>query len=149
MRVTQGLLGVEAQADVAAVGRRRAVARARALVVTAAAARRARGPGRPAGPGAVGCGEKTHVGGPLEHLTGSCLLSLPLGKCSSGAPPNGGVSLPPGRQRLRDVAGLFFSSGASIGRVGSNHARVNRGGCLRDESGRRCQVTSPVRGKLH
>lgn len=43
--VTQGLFGVQAEADVAAVGRRRAVARARALVVTAAAAHGARRPG--------------------------------------------------------------------------------------------------------
>lgn len=43
--VTQGLFGVEAEADVAAVGRRRAVTRARALVVTAAAAHGARRPG--------------------------------------------------------------------------------------------------------
>lgn len=58
MGVAQGLFGVEAQADVAAVGRRRAVARARALVVTAAATHGARRPAGPAGPGAVGCGRK-------------------------------------------------------------------------------------------
>lgn len=56
--VAQGLFGVEAEADVAAVGRRRAVARARALVVTSAATRGAGRPGGPAGPGAVGCGGK-------------------------------------------------------------------------------------------
>lgn len=54
--VAQGLFSVEAQADVAAVGRSRAVAGARALVVTPAAAHGAGRPGRPAGPGAVGCG---------------------------------------------------------------------------------------------
>lgn len=58
VRVAQGLLGVESEADVAGVGGRRAAARARALVVSAAAARRALGPGRPAGPGAVDCGRK-------------------------------------------------------------------------------------------
>lgn len=40
--VTQSLLGVQAQADVAAVGRRRAAARARALVMAAAATHGAR-----------------------------------------------------------------------------------------------------------
>lgn len=48
--VAQGLLGVQAQADLPPAGGRRAVAGARALVVTAAASHRALGPGRPAGP---------------------------------------------------------------------------------------------------
>ena len=72
MGVTQGLLSVEAQADVAAVGRRRTVARARALIVTAAATHRAWGPGRPAGPGAVCCGRKH-----LCHFTVFCIFYTP------------------------------------------------------------------------
>lgn len=49
--VAERLLGVQADADVPSVGRRRVAAGSCTLVVSAAAAGRALGPGRPAGPG--------------------------------------------------------------------------------------------------
>lgn len=49
--VAECLLGVQADADIPPVGRRRIAAGSCTLVVSAAAAGRALGPGRPAGPG--------------------------------------------------------------------------------------------------
>lgn len=49
--VAECLLGVQADADIPPVGRRRVAAGSCTLVVSAAAAGRALGPGRPAGPG--------------------------------------------------------------------------------------------------
>lgn len=53
LRVAQGLFGVQAQADVSSVGRRRVVAGPGPHVVPSAAGHRALGPGRPTRPAAV------------------------------------------------------------------------------------------------
>lgn len=66
VRVTQRLLGVQSDADVASVGGRRAVTGARALVVTAAATHGALGPGRPAGPRTFNWNTHKHTNTPSQ-----------------------------------------------------------------------------------